>query len=64
MSLKAIHVFLIGLSILLAFGFGVWGFLDGSMLYLILGVVSVALGVALVAYLIRFLKKLKHVGFM
>jgi len=65
MSLKAFHIVFIALSILLAFGFGVWelkGYLDSDDAEgLIVGIVSVVIGVLLILYGIRFLKKLKHV---
>ena len=64
MSLKAMHVFFISLSVALSAIFGVWGFRQATPLYSVLGAASAALGLALVAYLVRFLKKLKGVGFL
>jgi len=65
MSLKAFHIVFIALSVVLAFGFGAWelkGYLDsGNAEGLIVGVLSLAVGVLLILYGIRFLKKLKHV---
>lgn len=58
MSLKAIHIFFIALSILLALGFGVWSIYHHQML---MGVLSFLIGIALVFYGIRFLRKLRHV---
>ena len=68
MSLKAFHIVFIALCVVLAFGFGAWelkGYLvSGYVEGLIVGVLSLAVGVALILYGIRFLKKLKHVGLM
>ena len=64
MSLKAIHVCFIVLSILLTFGFGVWAFAEGGSGYVAAGAIAAACGIALIVYLISFLRKLKDVGFM
>lgn len=58
MSLKAIHIFFIALSILLALGFGVWSIYHQ---YTLMGVISFVIGIALVFYGVRFLRKLRHV---
>ena len=64
MSLKAFHVFFIFASIVLAFGFGVWAVYiylqEGNIPYLTMGLLSIAAGVALVFYGIRFLQKMWH----
>ena len=68
MSLKAFHIFFIALSTLFALGFAFWSLIQfttsGNMLFVIVAVASVASGVSLVLYGIRFLKKLKHVSFL
>jgi len=68
MSLKAFHIAFISLSSLLAFGFGLWSFLDssarGNTLYSGLGVFSLVAGAGLILYGIRFLRKLKDVSFL
>lgn len=68
MSLKAFHIFFIALSALLAVGFGVWelvAFLDtASTGRLIVGISSFAVAGALIVYGTRFLKKLKHIGYL
>jgi hypothetical protein len=46
--------------VLLALGAGVWFLATGTGLAL--GILSLVAGVALVAYEIRFVKKLKHVS--
>ena len=54
MSLKTFHIIFIVLSILLSFGYGVWAFWFyshvGIFLYLVMGGLSLLLGVALVIY--------------
>ena len=65
MSLKAFHIFFIATSTLLALGFGVWGvyayraYGDGT--FLVLGLLSLAVGAVLVVYGVRFVQRLKHV---
>ncbi len=67
MSLKFFHLLFILLSIVLAFGFGIWSMMqyfggtDGA-LYLVLGLGSLAAGVALVFYFKYVFKKLKEVS--
>jgi hypothetical protein len=65
MSLKAFHIFFICVSILLAAGFAAWeikGFVaGGESIQLIAGIGSIAVGIGLSIYGIRFMKKLKHV---
>ncbi len=68
MSLKAIHIFFIALSVLLAFGFSLWAlesYAQGEQSgMLIVALLSFAAGVGLAAYGIVFLRKLKHVSFL
>lgn len=61
MSLKAVHIVFISLSVLLAFGFGLWSIYFHHML---VGLVSFAIGIVLILYGIRFLRKLRHVSLM
>jgi hypothetical protein len=67
-SLKAFHIVFIAVSTLLAVAFGVWEVLryleTGSVGMLLAGVASFAVGAGLVVYGVRFLKKLKHVGYL
>lgn len=63
MTLKTIHLLFITLSALLAWGFAAWcfGMRDGTTeTHPILGVISVATGVALIAYEVLFVRKLKQ----
>lgn len=68
MSLKAFHLLFIALSIVLAFGFGAWllaGYhASGSVLDLVIGLLSLAAGVGLVFYGKYVLKKLKNVSYL
>lgn len=68
MSLKAFHVIFITAASALAFGFGVWMIraykADGTNADLAYGVVSLAVGVALLVYEGFFLKKLKNVSYL
>jgi hypothetical protein len=57
MSLRAFHIFFIAVSILLAFGFGVWA----RPFYVGMSLASFAVGGLLVAYLFWFLTKIKRV---
>jgi len=63
MSLKAVHIFFILLSITLAGGFGIWAVRNysatGSLVNGALGIASFACGVALVMYLVWFVIKIK-----
>ena len=62
MSLRVFHMVFIVLSILLTIGFGIWGVMQNNGLFLLLGIVSFVIGILLVFYLIRILKKFKQVG--
>jgi hypothetical protein len=63
MSLKAFHVFFIVISVLLCLGFGAWcldsDYARGRAAYTVAGYVSFGMGVLLVLYEIRFLRKFK-----
>ena len=67
MSLKTFHLFFIALSTLVAFGFGVWGvyvFLqEQTASYLIMGILSMAVGIGLIFYAVRFMQKLKEISY-
>ena len=66
MSLKALHICFILLSIFLAFGFGWWAVRDYSVtqnaVNLWMGIGSFFGGIALAGYLVWFLSKMKRVG--
>lgn len=68
MSLKAFHVLFVTVCVVLALGFGVWAVYDykktGEVGSLIVGVVSVLIGFALIAYGRWFLRKNKGVGYL
>ncbi len=68
MSLKSFHIFFIGCAVLLAFGFSLWAFQSYAavpgIVMLSTGIVSMLIGIGLIVYGIRFLKKLKHVSFL
>ena len=63
MSLKAFHMFFITISVLVCLGFGAWcissDYAKGRGAYTVAGYVSFGLGVLLVLYEIRFLRKFK-----
>jgi hypothetical protein len=65
MSLKAVHIAFITLSVLLAIGFGVWetwNYLESeNPLQILAGILAFAAGGGLIVYGIRFLRKLKNV---
>ena len=69
MSLKAFHLVFITASCALAFGCGVWSLkdyfsADGVTSDLVFGLVSFAIGVALIIYERYFLKKLKKESYL
>ena len=68
MSLKAFHVFFVTVSIILAFGFGIWATRDyqssGTTASLVMAVLSFLGGVALLAYFPYFLRKTKNQGYL
>jgi hypothetical protein len=65
MSLRAFHLFFISISILLAFGFGIWGVRSfstgGDTTNMFMGVGSFILGAGLIIYGIKVRRKLKQV---
>lgn len=61
LSLKFFHVVFIVLSILLTIGFGIWGVMQSSGLFLLLGIISFVIGILLVFYLIKIVKKFRQV---
>ena len=66
MSLKAFNIFFIAVSALTAFGFGGWGVyqhLNASNIpFLVMGLFSILIGVALIIYGRRFLEKFRHIS--
>ena len=68
MSLKAFHIVFVTASILLAFGFGIWSFLDyqdqGAKADLIYGIGSALAGIALLIYAKAVLRKLKNISYL
>jgi len=68
MSLKAFHVVFIIASILLAFGFGAWSYVDykdqGKTMDLIYAIGSTLAGIALVIYFKIVLRKLKNISYL
>jgi hypothetical protein len=55
-SLRSFHLFFISISIVLASGVGAWGLINRQIL---LGVVSLALGLLLIAYGCYFVAKVR-----
>jgi hypothetical protein len=68
MSLKAFHIFFVAVSVLMAFGFAAWCFVDFAerhhALYNLWGALSVGAGVSLIFYGKYVLKKLKHFPYL
>ncbi len=68
MSLKTFHILFIVASTLLAFGFGAWAlkqyFAGASRTDLVLGIISLVLGIGLIWYGKYFLRKLKDIGYL
>jgi Na+-driven multidrug efflux pump len=68
MSLKALHILFISVSVLLAFGFSAWAFrsfaLGGEGMHLGLGIGSAVAGVALIIYGRYAWRKLKHISYL
>lgn len=62
MSLRVFHIVFIVLSILLTVGFGIWGVMQGNNLFLSLGVVSFVIGILLVFYLVKIVRKFRQVN--
>ncbi|MBI5473421.1 MAG: hypothetical protein HY961_13835 [Ignavibacteriae bacterium] len=65
MSLKAFHIFFIIASIVLALGFAIWEVnrytSSGEVLELFAAIVAVLMAIGMIAYGIRFMRKLKNV---
>ena len=68
MSLKAFHIFFIAVSVLMAFGFAVWCFVNFAdrhyWLDLLWGALSLAVGVGLIFYGKYVLRKLKDISYL
>jgi len=63
MSLKAFHLFFIGISIAMSFGFSYWCFaIDPNSSYFVLGVISAVIGISLVVYGRWFIVKYRNLG--
>jgi hypothetical protein len=58
LDLKSFHMFFIWLAIVVTAGVGVWGLLNG---YAVLGVISLAVGVALIVYSAMFARRAQRV---
>jgi hypothetical protein len=58
LSLRSFHIFFIALSIVFSSGFGVWGLVNH---YLLLGVISLGIGVVLVIYGGYFIQKAQRI---
>ena len=68
MSLKAFHIFFIAISTLMTFGFAFWLVeqyaTSGEAVTLGGAVVAAILGIGLIVYARRFLRKLRHVSYL
>lgn len=68
MSLKAFHVVFVVSSILLCFGFGAWAIharvQGGPWLEFVLGLISLAGGVALIVYFKAVMRKLRDISYL
>ena len=68
MSLKAFHLVFVIASILLGLGVGGWGIMEyranGEISALIMGLIFLIMGVTLMIYGNRMLKKTKHIGYL
>lgn len=60
MSLKAFHIFFIIISTIVAFGFGVWVFMQENGYHFGFGILSLLAGVSLIIYGIKVFKKFKE----
>lgn len=68
MSLKAFHLVFVVASILLGLGVGGWGIMEyranGEISALIMGLIFLVMGIGLIIYGKRMLKKTKHIGYL
>jgi hypothetical protein len=68
MSLKAFHIFFVTVSVLMAFGFAVWCFVNFAdrrqPLDLLWGALSIGAGVGLIFYGKYVLRRLKHFPYL
>jgi len=68
MSLKAFHIVFVTVSVLMAFGFAVWCFVNFAhgrqLLDLLWGALSVGAGVGLIYYGKYVLRRLKHIPYL
>jgi chromate transport protein ChrA len=68
MSLKAFHIVFIAASILLAFGFAAWAFVQYAdsrrTVELVYGISSAVVGVVLIGYGKYVLRKLRHISYL
>ena len=64
MSLKALHLIFISLSVILSFGFSYWSLIIAEPVLLIYGVISLIFGIVLILYGSWFLKKLKNISYL
>jgi hypothetical protein len=64
LSLRIFHIVFIILSILLTIGFGIWGVMQNDNLFLSLGIVSFFIGILLMFYLVKIVRKFKQVSSM
>ena len=66
MSLKNFHILFISVSVVLAIGFGAWSVYthtqESGTAWLVMGVLSLGVGVALVVYGFWFLQKIKRLN--
>ena len=66
MSLKAFHLFFISTSVLLSLGIGGWSvqsyLTDSHAVGILVGIFFIILGITLVYYEFRFIRKFKHVS--
>src|SRR5262245_59093932 len=61
MGLKGVHLVFIICGSIVSFWFGLWSFEHASV---VTGIVSIAVGLSLLAYCAWFLKKLRGIGFL
>ena len=68
MSLKAFHLFFISISVLLSLAVGGWGIqsylTNSDDVGILVGLFFLLLGIGLVFYEMRFIRKFKHVSYL